>query len=114
MAKINKKLLQFFSVLADETRLNILVGLVDSPKSVNKIHKIVGKERITLSGISHQLRQLDNLGIVTYEKKGREKYFKLSDDFCWCILKDALGHFDKKCKCKGCSISKQEVLKMIK
>ena len=114
MTRINKKLLQFFSVLADETRLKILVGLMNSPRSVNEIHNQLGKDNLTLSAVSHQLKQLDDLGIVFYDRRGREKHFQLSDDFCWCILKDALGHFDKNCKCKSCLASKQEVLKMIK
>ena len=114
MKNINKKTLQFFSVLADETRLRILVSLVHGPKSVGEIYSFVGKDSMTLSAISHQLKQLDDLEIVGFTKKGREKYFQLSDDFCWCILKDALDHFDNSCKCKCCSKSRDDVRKILK
>ena len=114
MEQKNKKLLQFFSALADDTRLKILTSLVESPKTVNEIYGNVGKDSMTLSAISHQLTLLYNQDIITYEKKGRKKYFQLSDDFCWCILKDALGHFRNKCKCKSCSLAKEEVKKILR
>ncbi|MBC8500387.1 MAG: winged helix-turn-helix transcriptional regulator [Nanoarchaeota archaeon] len=102
MKQINKKILRFFSSLADETRLKMLVSLTKEPKTVNEIYEAVGKDKLTLSAISHQLRQLSDLDIVIYEKKGREKRFQLSDSFCWCILRDAFDHFNGKTKCKEC------------
>jgi len=107
MKQINKKILQFFSSLADETRLKILVSLTEKSRTVNEIYKIVGKD-ITLSAISHQLRQLSDLEIVVYEKKGREKTFQLSDSFCWCILKDAFSHFNGKKTCPECCKIREE------
>jgi len=88
-----KKIVNFFSALSDETRLKILLSLVDGPKNVSNIHKYVGKE-ITISAISHQLKLLNNLDIIEYKKKGREKNYSLSGDFCWCILRDAVKYFD--------------------
>ncbi len=90
---------QFFSSLADETRLKILVGLMEESKNVGQVHEFVGGG-ITLSAISHQLKLLSSLGIIIPEKKGREKYFTLSNNFCWCILRDAFKH---KKNCKECS-----------
>ena len=75
MEQINKKILQFFSALADETRLKILISLTKEPKTVNEIYQTVGKELMGLSAISHQLKQLYDQDIVTYQKKGREKRF---------------------------------------
>ena len=99
-----KKVMQFFSSLADETRLHILLSIAQNPKTVNEIYDFVGREKMTLSAISHQLKQLNDLGIVSYNKKGKEKYFELSDKFCWCILRDAFKQFNSniKIKCKKC------------
>lgn len=99
-----KKVMRFFSSLADETRLHILLSMAEKPTTVNEIYDFVGRDKITLSAISHQLRQLSDLGIVTYEKKGQEKFFELSDKFCWCILRDAFKQFDNNIKinCKKC------------
>lgn len=100
-----KNVMQFFASLADKTRLHILLSIAEKPKTVNDIYKFVGREKMTLSAISHQLKQLSDSGIVTSEKKGQEKYFELSDKFCWCILKDAFSQFDTdiKINCKKCS-----------
>jgi len=97
--KISKKMVGFFSALADETRLKILLGLTEGSKTVSGIHKSIGND-LTLSAVSHQLKSLENAGVVVYEKKGREKRFELSDEFCWCILRDAVEQFDKT-KLKG-------------
>ncbi|MFA6268638.1 MAG: metalloregulator ArsR/SmtB family transcription factor [archaeon] len=104
--EIDKKVLRFFSAIADPTRLKILRSLMNGPKTVNEIHKSVGKENLTLSAISHQLKYLEQTEVIVFQKKGREKIFKPSDEFCWCILNDAYKHYGEKCKCKGCA--KQE------
>ncbi len=92
MQQTNRKISEFFSALADETRLRILRSLMEKDKTVNKIHKDL-KDSLTLSAVSHQLKYLTNLDIIVYEKKGREKVFHLSDKFCWCMLRDAFKHF---------------------
>lgn len=99
-----KKVMQFFSSLADETRLHILLSIAENPRTVNEIYDFVGRNKMTLSAISHQLKQLFNLGIVTSEKKGQEKFYELSNKFCWCILRDTFKQFDNniQIKCKKC------------
>ncbi|MEK6959201.1 MAG: metalloregulator ArsR/SmtB family transcription factor [archaeon] len=104
---VDRKLLKFFSAIADETRLKILRALMDKECNVNEIYEKVGREKMTLSAISHQLKQLEDMGIISYVKRGREKYFNLSEGFCWCILKDADRHFGKKTTCAGCADAKK-------
>lgn len=59
---------------------------------------------MTLSTISHQLRQMNDFSIIEFEKKGKEKYFRLSDKFCWSVLRDAFSQFGApvKIECKKC------------
>jgi DNA-binding transcriptional ArsR family regulator len=99
-----QKVMQFFSSLADKTRLNIILSIAEKPKNVNEIYKEVSKGKMTLSAISHQLKTLSDLGIVTSEKKGKEKIFELSNKYCWCILRDTFSQFGNKIKieCKKC------------
>lgn len=99
-----EKVMQFFSSLADETRLHILLSIAENPRTVNNIYNFVGRKKMTLSAISHQLKQLNDLGIVSYKKVGKEKFFELSDKFCWCILRDAFKQFNNniQIKCKKC------------
>ncbi|HCR81306.1 MAG TPA: hypothetical protein DIV47_02355 [Candidatus Pacebacteria bacterium] len=99
-----RKVLDFFASLADPTRMSILLSIATKPKTVNEIYDFVGRDKMTLSAISHQLKQLYDLGIVIYEKNGKKKSFELSDKFCWCILKDAFKQFNNniQIKCKKC------------
>jgi ArsR family transcriptional regulator len=102
-SEIDKKVLRFFSAIADPTRLKILQALMDGPKTVNGVYASVGKDTMTLSAISHQLKHLEQTGVIVSEKNGREKTLKPSNEFCWCILRDAYRHFDgKEHKCKEC------------
>jgi len=103
-----EKVMQFFSSLADETRLHMLLAIAENPRTVNEIYDFVGRDKMTLSAISHQLKQLTDMNIITFERKGKEKYFELSDKFCWCILRDAFSQFDAniKIKCKKCGNNK--------
>lgn len=100
MTEISKKITKFFSALADETRIQILLELKDKPKTVTQIHKSFN-DSISISAISHQLRLLYDNDIVEMKKKGRERIYGLSSKYCWCILKDAKSHFDEK-TCKSC------------
>lgn len=103
------KIMNFFSSLADGTRLKIILSMAEKPITVNEIYDTVGRGKMTLSAISHQLKLLNNLNIVSYNKKGKEKFFELSDKFCWCILRDAFKQFDNniKIKCKKCENQKK-------
>ena len=103
-----QKVINFFASLADETRLKILLAIANGPQTVNHIHEFVGKEKMTLSAISHQLKTMSDLNIVKNVKKGKEKFYELSDDFCWCILRDAFSQFGNKIeiKCKKCGNNK--------
>ncbi len=105
------RVLNFFGSLADETRLKILITIANGPTNVNEIHRSVGKEKLTLSAVSHQLRLLKDLGVVSCEKQGKEKLYELSDNFCWCILRDTFKQFNNniKIKCKKCENKRQLV-----
>lgn len=101
-----KKVMKFFSSLADPTRLRILLSLTEGQKSVGEIYNFVGKDKMTLSAISHQLKQLNDTGIVVSKRNGQEKIFQLSNDFCWCIIRDAFKHFSEiniENSCPRCS-----------
>lgn len=71
---------------------------------MNEIYTLVGRDKMTLLAISHQLKQLADLEIVEYKKQGKEKWFKLSNRYCWCILRDAFEQFGNKIniRCEKC------------
>lgn len=109
--EMKQKLMKFFSNLTDETRLSIIMCLTEKSKTVQDIHNCIGKNKVSLSAISHQLAHLSDIGMVEFEKKGREKYFRLSDRFCWCILRNAQKHFEDKEGCPACKKMKKSYSK---
>ena len=74
---------------ADATRLKILCLLRDGEVCV---HTIVEALDISQSGISHQLRLLRNLRLVTNRKEGRHVFYRLTDDHVATMLENALSH----------------------
>lgn len=104
---VNKDMLDFFSALADKTRLTILMSMTECPKTVNEIYTTLGRDKMTLSAVSHQLKDMLDWGIIEFEKNGRQKLYSLSDRFCWCILRDALKHFHDARNCPQCQKSRK-------
>ncbi len=74
---------------ADATRLKILCLLREGEVCV---HTIVEALDISQSGISHQLRLLRNLRLVTSRKEGRHVFYRLADEHVLTMLENALSH----------------------
>ncbi len=106
MQKIDPSVIRFFQALSDETRLRILVAISEEPRTVNEIHQAVGD--ISLSAVSHQLSMMEDIGIVQSRRDGRNKFFSLSKNFCWCILRDAFSYFGQKKRCPHCAHIEEE------
>ena len=74
---------------ADATRLKILCLLRNGEVCV---HTIVEALDISQSGISHQLRLLRDLRLVSSRKEGRHVFYRLADDHVVTMLENALSH----------------------
>lgn len=79
----NTYLAEFFKVLGDPTRLNILNTLLEQEKSVGVIAKEL---KMSDSAISHQLKILKIHRLVKYQKRGKEVYYSLDDKHVFDIL----------------------------
>ena len=73
----------FFSVFADSTRVRILSALAISELCVTDISRVLDINQTT---VSHQLRYLKNLGIVTCSRLGKVIFYSLKND----IVNDVL------------------------
>jgi len=83
-----RKLARIFSALSDETRIKILDFLILHGKlTVNQIRELIGT---SLPAISYQLRILLSANLVKYEKKGKEKFFSITDENVRKILEDGV------------------------
>ncbi len=97
---LSQKIADFFSALSDETRIKILAILYDEhPLSVSKIMNRVGN--ITKHALSYQLKILQTMDIIRYEKVGRKKLFHLSDEHVTHILNDVIVHLSPEGPCNG-------------
>lgn len=68
--------LKILKALADETRLKIILALLDSQKAVFQIVKIVKKAQPT---ISLDLKVLENAEIIQSQKQGKFVFYSLKD-----------------------------------
>jgi DNA-binding transcriptional ArsR family regulator len=77
--------------LATPSRLRILARLHAGPASVNEIAAAVGMEG---SAVSHQLRLLRHLGLVTGQRDGRQVVYELYDDHVADLLAQVVSHVE--------------------
>jgi ArsR family transcriptional regulator, nickel/cobalt-responsive transcriptional repressor len=77
--------------LSTPSRLRILARLHAGPASVNDIAHSVGMEG---SAVSHQLRLLRHLGLVTGQRDGRQVVYELYDDHVADLLEQAVSHVE--------------------
>ena len=62
-------------VLADETRLAVVEGLLQGPRCVSEINEGLGVEP---SLLSHHLRVLRDAGIVNAKRQGKQVFYELT------------------------------------
>jgi len=75
--------------LATPSRLLILTELRQGPRPVTELAEAVGLEQ---SAVSHQLRLLRNLGLVTGTRAGRSIVYRLYDNHVAQLLDEAIYH----------------------
>lgn len=80
---------EVFKVLADNTRLEILLTIAEEEKCV---HEIADATNQSVSNVSHHLRRLKDKGLIGYHKEGRHKFYKLMDDHIIKILQEGIDY----------------------
>lgn len=75
--------------LATPSRLLILTTLRQGPRPVAELADAIGMEH---SAVSHQLRLLRNLGLVTGTRSGRSVIYRLYDNHVAQLLDEAIYH----------------------
>jgi DNA-binding transcriptional ArsR family regulator len=82
-------LAEFFKVVADPTRMRIVLALAEDELCVCDLSAIVG---VSVSAISHQLRLLRGMKLVRFRKEGKMVYYSLDDDHVASIVNEAKKH----------------------
>lgn len=78
-----------FRALADPTRVRILHALSIAELCNGDLASVLGMSE---SAVSHQMRELRLMKIVSAEKRGRMVYFRLTDAHVRRIFADTLRH----------------------
>lgn len=78
-----------FRVLSDPTRVAIVHALSMAELCNCDLASVLG---ISESAVSHQMRELRLLKLVTAQKRGRMVYYRLSDTHIRHIFEDTLRH----------------------
>jgi DNA-binding transcriptional ArsR family regulator len=85
------KVAETLQALASPNRLLILTRLRQSPCSVTELSAAVGMEQ---PAVSHQLRLLRNLGLVSGDRSGRSIVYRLYDSHVAALLDEAVYHIE--------------------
>ena len=89
---------QFFSTLANPTRLAILELLRDGPRNVTEISEALKQEQ---SMISHNLKPLERCRFVFSERKKKERFYSLNKETMEQLFKIFSYHAEKYCPTEG-------------
>ncbi len=88
---LSRQVAETMQALATPSRLRILACLHEGPASVSEISAAVGMDG---SAVSHQLRILRHLGLVTGERDGRRVNYSLHDHHVAQLLEQAMSHVE--------------------
>lgn len=84
-----EKVSQLFKVLADPTRLKILLSLQEGERNVTAIAQGVKMEQ---SAVSHQLKLLRENHVVKSRREGKTILYSFDDDHVIDILEQTFEH----------------------
>jgi DNA-binding transcriptional ArsR family regulator len=87
-----QRMAEFFSFLGDSNRLRILSVLASEELCVCDLAKIVNMSE---SAVSHQLRTLRAMRLVSYQKSGRKVFYRLLDRHVLELYRSVAEHLDE-------------------
>ncbi|MCG8454041.1 MAG: metalloregulator ArsR/SmtB family transcription factor [Spirochaetales bacterium] len=81
---------ELFKALADETRTRILYLLSQEELCVHSIAQVM---EMSLPAVSHHLRLLKTMRLVSYRREGKHAYYRLNDDHVLELIQVAMDHY---------------------
>ncbi|AFZ52788.1 metalloregulator ArsR/SmtB family transcription factor [Cyanobacterium aponinum UTEX 3222] len=87
-----QKMAEFFSLLGDPNRLRILSVLAKQELCVCDLAATLD---MTESAVSHQLRTLKAMRLVSYQKRGRKVFYRLLDHHVLELYSSVAEHLDE-------------------
>ncbi|ACK64938.1 transcriptional regulator, ArsR family [Rippkaea orientalis PCC 8801] len=87
-----QRMAEFFSLMGDTNRLRILSLLAHQELCVCDLAAILNMSE---SAVSHQLRTLKAIRLVSYEKRGRKVFYSLQDHHVLELYESVAEHLDE-------------------
>jgi ArsR family transcriptional regulator, lead/cadmium/zinc/bismuth-responsive transcriptional repressor len=88
-----QRMAEFFSFLGDANRLRILSLLAGKEFCVGDLANVLDMSE---SAVSHQLRNLRAMRLVSYRKQGRNVFYSLHDSHVLHLYQAVAEHLDEK------------------
>ena len=83
---------ELFGVLADPNRLRLLSAIASQELCVCDL---AAAAKMSKSAVSHQLRILRTMRLVSYRRSGRNVYYSLRDSHIVNLYLEVLAHLDE-------------------
>ena len=87
-----QRMAEFFSLLGDPNRLRILSVLARQELCVCDLAATLDMSE---SAVSHQLRTLRAMRLVSYQKRGRKVFYRLQDNHVLALYQSVAEHLDE-------------------
>jgi ArsR family transcriptional regulator len=87
------RLSEFFKLLSGETRIRILLALSENELCVCDLSEVL---EMSVSAVSHQLRQLKQGHFVKARRDGKEVYYSLEIEHLQPILLQTIEHLQEE------------------
>ncbi|XFA73224.1 metalloregulator ArsR/SmtB family transcription factor [Thermosynechococcaceae cyanobacterium Okahandja] len=88
-----QRMAQFFGLLADANRLRIVSLLAAKELCVGDIALALGMSE---SAVSHQLRILKTMRLVSFRRQGRHMFYQLLDQHIFALYQSVAEHLDEE------------------
>lgn len=88
-----QRMAEFFGLLGDPNRLRLLSLLAKQQLCVCDLAEIL---EMSESAVSHQLRLLRTMRLVSYQKQGRKVYYRLQDHHVLELYQTVAEHIDEE------------------
>lgn len=87
-----QQMAEFFGVLADTNRLRLISALASQELCVCDLAALT---KMKESAVSHQLRLLKAMRLVSYRREGRNIYYSLADSHIINLYRSVAEHLDE-------------------
>lgn len=87
------RLVDIFRALADPTRIRLLLALSGRELCVCDLAEVSG---VSESAVSHQLRMLRDLRLVSWRRDGKRAVYRLADDHVGDLLGIGVAHAEEE------------------